>query len=167
MGVEAAVHAARAYLCHIQPGQLILKVDFQNAFNCIGRDKLLQSVLGEVLRLYHLVYTACSNPSFLFFGSHIIESAEGVQQGDSLGPLLFSLTVHHFLGSLRSEFKIFYLDDGTLGSDLHDVSEDLWQMEMAAEELGLVLNHHKSEIICVDDHKKVINALSFPSSAVC
>ena len=111
-------------------------------------------MLGEVPRLYHLVYTAYSNPSFLFFGSHIIESAEGIQQGDPLGPLLFSLTVHHLLGSLRSEFKIFYLDDGTLGGDLHDVSEDLQQIEMAAEELGLILNHHKSEIICVDEHTK-------------
>jgi hypothetical protein len=100
------------------------------------------------------VYTAYSNPSFLFFGSHIIESAEGIQQGDPLGPLLFSLTVHHLLGSLGSEFKIFHLDDGTLGGDLHDVSEDLRQIEMATEELALVLNHHKSEIICVHDHTK-------------
>jgi hypothetical protein len=46
MGVEAAVHAARAHLHHIQPGQLILKIDFQNAFNYTRRDKLLQSVLG-------------------------------------------------------------------------------------------------------------------------
>ena len=98
-----------------QAGQLILKVNFQNAFNYIRRDKLLQSVLAEVPGLYHLVYTVYSNPSFLFFGSHIIDSAEGVQQGDPLGPLLFSITVHHLLGSLRSEFKIFYLDDGTLG----------------------------------------------------
>ena len=87
-------------------------------------------------------------------GSHIIESAEGIQQGDPLGPLLFSLTVHHLLGSLGSEFKIFYFDDGTLGGDLHDVSEDLRQIEMAAEELGLFLNHHKSEIICVNEHTK-------------
>ena len=44
MGAEAAVHATRMYLRNIQPGQLLLKVDFRNAFNCIRRGKLLQSV---------------------------------------------------------------------------------------------------------------------------
>ena len=47
-----------------------------------------------------------------------MESAEGVQQGDPLGPLFLSLTVHHLLNQLSSEFKVFYLDDGTLGAAL-------------------------------------------------
>ena len=154
MGAEAAVHATPMYLCNIQPGQLLLKVDFPNAFNCIRRDKFLQSVLNKIPCLFSFVSTAYSNSSFLFFGTYIIESAEGVQQGDPLGPLLFSLTIHHLVRSLESEFKLFYLDDGTMGGHLSNVMNDLKQIEQATEELGLVLNHSKSEIICVDEATK-------------
>ena len=166
MGAEAAVHAARAYLHNLQPGQMILKVDFCNAFNCIRRDKMFQSVLSEVPGLYHLVQSVYADPSFLFFGPHIIESAEGVQQGDPLGPLLFSLSIHQLVRSLKSEFKLFYLDDGTMGGDLKDVVEDLYQIEQAAEDLGLVLNHRKCEVICVDEDTKQ-SMLSFSPHLQC
>ena len=151
MGAEAAVHAARVYLRNIQSGQVLLKVDFANVFNHIRRDKLLQSVLNEVPGIYWLVHAAYSTPSFLFFGSHTIDSAEGVQQGDPLGPLLFSLTIHHLVCYLKSDFGVFYLDDGTLGGNWQDVIEDLQQIEEAAGSLGLTLNHHKCEIISTDD----------------
>ena len=67
---------------------------------------MFQSVLSEVPGLYHLVQSAYADPSFLFFGPHIIESAEGVQQGDPLGPLLFSLSIHQLVRSLKSELSL-------------------------------------------------------------
>ena len=118
LGAEAAVHAARTYLHHIQPGHLLLKVDFRNAFNCIRRDKMLHAVREQAPGIYDFVHSAYSQSSLLFFGDNIIESAEGVQQGDPLGPLLFSLTIHPILKMLKSELRIFYLDDGTMGGNL-------------------------------------------------
>ena len=91
-----------------------------------------------------------SLPSY-FFGKHILDSAEGVQQGDPLGPLLFSLTIHQLLVSLKSEFKIFYLDDGTIGGPLEDVVADFKRIEQVSDDLGLAINHSKSEVICVND----------------
>ena len=77
----------------------------------------------------------------------MVESAEGVQQGDPLGPLFFSLTIHHLLNQLSSEFKVFYLDDGTLGGTIEEVVNDLGMLEGVADTLGLVLNHRKTEVV--------------------
>lgn len=51
---------------------------------------------------------------------------------------------------LQSEFKLFYLDDGTLGGSCAEVMQDLRVLEAAANDLGLVLNHSKIEIVCSD-----------------
>ena len=102
-----------------------MKLDFKNAFNCIRCDKMLHAVLEKAPQIFPLTFAAYQLPSFLFFGNHIIHSAEGVQQGDPLGPLLFCLTIHDLVGELKSEFKVFYLDDGTLGSTLDNVQSDL------------------------------------------
>ena len=45
---------------------------------------------------------------------------------------------------------MFYLDNGTLGGPPDEVLDDLRRFEDAAEDLGLFLNHRKSEVICSD-----------------
>ena len=110
--------------------------------------------------MYPLAYSA---PSFLFYGNSTILSAEGVQQGDPLGPLLFCLGIHDLISSLQSQFRVFYLDDGTLGGTLDEVSADLALIESQAPLLGLILNQSKSEVICAN--KDTISSIltSFPT----
>ena len=153
-GSEAAVHAARIYLQNLPNDHLLLKLDFKNAFNCLRRDRMLTVVGEKVPELLPLVHSAYSSPSHLFIGNEIIQSSEGVQQGDPLGPLLFCLTIHSIVSQLRSELWIFYMDDGTLGGSLDDVVDDLHTVRKAAENLGLHLNLTKSEIISVDSHTR-------------
>ncbi len=91
-GAEAAVHAARKFLSNLDPEHAIVKLDFSNAFNSIRRDSMLEAIRSHAPSIYPLVHTAYSAPSVLRWGDRTISSAEGVQQGDPLGPLLFCLT---------------------------------------------------------------------------
>ena len=65
---------------------LLLKLDFKNTFNCLRRDRMLTVVREKVPELFPLVHSAYSSPSHLFIGDEIIQSLEGVQQGDPLDP---------------------------------------------------------------------------------
>ena len=79
--------------------------------------------------------------------TEVIQSSEGVQQGNPLRPLLFCLTIHNMCSQLKSELRMFYLDDGTLGGTLTDVLQDLQLITKEAHSLGLQLKYGKSEII--------------------
>ena len=90
-GCEAATHAARCYLQDLPLSHLMLKLDFKNAFNTLRRDKMLGSVKEFAPEFFAFINLAYEGPSLLFCENHVLESAEGVQQGDPLGPLLFCL----------------------------------------------------------------------------
>ena len=74
-------------------------------------------------------------------------SAEGPQQGDPLGPLMFSITIQPILDKLNSELVIGYLDDITLGGGVHQVAADIEIVVKDAEAMGLILNANKCELI--------------------
>ena len=148
LGAEAAVHSARVYLHHLLPDHVLLKLDFRNAFNSIRRDKVLEAARESIPELFHYVFSCYSAPSTLFLHGTTLQSAEGVQQGDPLGPLLFCLTIHPLITPLKSEFRVFYLDDGTIGGAEEEVLRDLQYIECQAAHLGLFLNHAKTELIC-------------------
>ena len=126
---------------------VILKLDFKNAFNSIRRDKMLEVAKLHTPELFPYIYSCYSASSSLYF---FISSAEGVQQGDPVGPLLFCLVIFPLTQMLRSEFRIFYLDDATLGGNEADVCDDFKMIEREAAAVGLELNHRKSELICAD-----------------
>ena len=95
------------------------------------------------------MYSAYAAPSTLRWGNRHITSAEGVQQGDPLGPLLFCLVLHQHGLHLDSAFKAIYVDDVTLGGDLQDLLHNI-QVIRDADALGLTLNASKCEIISTD-----------------
>ena len=105
LGAEACI-----FFHNLQSGQLIMKLDFRNTFNSLGRDKMVMPVEELVPELLLLVLSAYGSPSSLFFGEVVIKSSEGVHQGDPFGPLLFCLTTHNMLQQIRSELNLFYLD---------------------------------------------------------
>ena len=46
-GPKAAVHAARRLLTNLPRGHVMVKLDFSNAFNCIRRDLVLDSIAAN------------------------------------------------------------------------------------------------------------------------
>ena len=89
LGAEAAVHASRSYH-HLLPfDHVLLKLDFRNAFNTVRRDKILVAARDMVPEIFPLIFPCYSAPSTLFFRDTSLLSAEGVQQGDPLGQLMF------------------------------------------------------------------------------
>ena len=81
---------------------------------------------------------------------YFVQSAEGVQQGDPLGPLLFCLTIHSLIQKLPSNYRVFYLDNGTIGGSAEDIIHDLAMVQAEASLICLELNHAKSELVCDD-----------------
>jgi hypothetical protein len=106
-GAEAAVHAARRLAKEFgnDPGKIMLKVDFSNAFNMVDRTEMIAQVYDKFPSLYRWVEYCYSHPAHLFFGTITLQSMAGVQQGDPLGPLLFSLVLHPLALRIRDEFS--------------------------------------------------------------
>jgi len=61
-GAEAAVHAARRYVEHLDPDFVIVKLDFRNAFNTIRRDTMRPSLLHSRRSVHTLI---CPIPPLL------------------------------------------------------------------------------------------------------
>ena len=146
-GCEAIVHATRRFTSKMTADDVVIKLDFTNAFNCLRRDVMLQTVAVELPGLYKFCHLAYGNVTKLRFGDQAIWSQEGVQQGDPMGPLLFCLTIQPLLRSLSSEFIAAYMDDLTLGGRISAVAADVQTIALEGLKYGLQLNSSKCEAI--------------------
>ena len=150
-GCEAAIHSARRYLEALPPDHIVVKLDFSNAFNSLHRFDMLSAVHSRIPDLYSYCCSAYSQPSLLFYGSHTVLSQEGPQQGDPLGPLLFCNTIHPLLSSLKSDLKLGYMDDVSLGGPVDRVVSDITEISKVGSSMGLTLNPSKCELIAHQD----------------
>ena len=91
-----------------------LKIDFKNTFNLIS--SLLNYTLFTLLP-----------ESKLFIGNEFILSSRGVQQGDPLDPLLFSLALKILTNIIIIKYPnlnlllLFNLDDGIIIGNINEV----------------------------------------------
>jgi hypothetical protein len=153
LGAELAVHATRRFVDQQgdRSGQVLLKVDFRNAFNALRRDKFLSEVLQKLPLAYRHAWQAYSSPSDLRLGDHVIKSSEGVQQGDPLGPVYFSVGIQPLVNGCKSSLNIWYLDDGSVGGDQTVVLDDFKSILAASEQYGLSVNDAKCELAFMRD----------------
>ena len=91
--------------------------------------------------------TLDSRPSHLYFGTDTLSSERRVQQGDPLGPLLFSLAIHPLLVKLEEgrsdsglQLAYSYLVDLTLVGEQVATAEAYYFFNAEALKIGLKFN---------------------------
>ena len=154
-GAEALAHGARRFLENLPESQVFVKLVFSNAFNSVRRDVIREAVEAHIPALLGYVDSAYGENTNLSFGHHVIESAEGVQQGDPLGPLLFCLSIHPLLLDIKSKFVSGFFDDIEIGGDVNSVTADVSRLERDAHALGLTLNHSTCEVVLTPVNREI------------
>ena len=153
-GGERIIHRMRAALAQHDgdPDWVTLKVDLRNAFNAVSRARALELVHEHCPDMYAWVAWCYQEHTHLVFHDDVIMSAEGVQQGDPLGPLIFSLVVHELVLLIQGEcpeldLHAWYLDDGVIAGPSAVVRRALSIIAQHGPERGLHLNLGKCELI--------------------
>ena len=159
-GCEASVHAVRSFLRTQSSMKVLLKVDFSNAFNSIKRSEILKRIKDRCPQAYYYSYQSYAYETNLYYQNEIIASATGVQQGDPMGPALFSLGVHELATNLSSLLNIWYLDDATVGGDASTVLDDFRTLIRESGRLGLSLNRDKCELILVNPDERAESVIN-------
>ena len=147
-GLDSVVHCSRIFWENLKPEQIMLKVNFDNAFNSLYRACALNAVKECFPELLAYSYSSYCTPHVLLFNNEMIKSSEGVQLGDPLGVLLFCLTISNITKNMESDLSVFYLEKGIIGGSIEAVQKDFSKLERTAKELGLHLNHASCEVIC-------------------
>ena len=119
---------------------VLVKLDLSNAYNTVRRDAVLETVATKMPDLYRFVRSSLACSSKLIYGTCIIESAEGSQQGDPLSGLEFCETVHPTLSEGSSRINLGFVDDFNLEGRVSNVAKDFQRIIDAQATTGLVLN---------------------------
>ena len=147
-GTEKVVHGLRKCIEEHWGDEdfVVLKTDMRNAFNLISRQALLSECSLFFPELLPWASWCYGSQPYLWHPLGHLTSESGVQQGDPLGPLFFSLVLHKVIAAidadddcLRLILQAWYLDDGVLAGPKHAVLRALSIIEDLGTSWGIFL----------------------------
>ena len=160
-GAESIVHATKLTFGRLKKVKTggILQIDFRNAFNSVKR-----SHLGSTKVLMPIIMSFASfcysKHSDLFFNSSTVDSQTGVQQGDPLGPHLFSLAIWLLIDEIECKLpnlsqQCWYLNEGIFAGSEIELCKALKILSESGEHFGLELRQDKCELCSIQGMTKV------------
>jgi len=138
-------------MAQTQGEKVLLKLYVKNAFNSIRRDTVLQAAQTHLPEIYAFIWDCYSSKTSLFHGEFCLDSATGVQQGDTLDPALFALAIHGVTSELKSDLNVWYLDDGRIGGDPQTALSNAAIIRNGLSSVGLEINNSKCELLIVNN----------------
>ena len=124
----------------------------KNVFNLVSRQTVLEECATFYAELLPWVSYCYGSHPLLWHPLGKITTECGVQQGDPLGPLLFSLALHKLVSSIDADdgcldllLQAWYLDDGVLAGSHPAVLRAVHLLEELDPVLGIHINLTKCE----------------------
>jgi ubiquitin len=152
-GTERVIHKTRqTFRRHAMDADFVVfKVDMTNAFNQVSRAAFLERINADFPKLSRWLHWCYRRASDLTFGDFTLSSAEGTQQGDPLGPLIFAAGLHPLVLRIAQEcpdlaLNLWYLDDGVLCGRREDVLRAVSILRDEGPQLGVHINLGKCEV---------------------
>lgn len=161
-GVEPLIHLIQdAVAGKLGSYNYLWTLDSVNAFNELRRNHIAQGLLQYAPELYLAAKWSYGHTTALAtYDGHLVRSAEGVRQGDPLGPFLFSIGIKNTLDALLKDLREAYKDDDVSVlvvaylDDIYILSQreiPLEYIDKLFENAPIRLNKQKSKCYSFDD----------------
>ena len=129
----------------------VLKIDMKNAFNLVSRQALLSECAKHFPELFPWVSWCYGQHHLLWHSLGCLTLESGVQQGDPLGPLLFSLVLNILVKAISTTCSnllnhAWYMDDGVLAGPRATLCRAITLLQSEGPALGIHINMSKCEV---------------------
>ena len=133
----------------------VLKVDtcMTDAFNLVSHQAILSECAKHFPELLPWVSWCYGQHPLLWHSLGCLSSESGVQQGDQLGPMLFSLVLNILVMKIARDsacsnipFHAWYLDDGAVVSPRSSLCWILTLLQEEGPALGIIINLPKCDV---------------------
>jgi len=159
-GAEIIIHKVRNIIKQQTSEDFVAgSIDFENAFNSVSRPKFIDGVRKHLPELLPIVSWQYGNEPLLFVSNtqvdapqhfDIINSSNGSQQGDPLGPLLFALVLNEFIQKNLTKIPVvsndWFFDDGLVCGSTESVHRVFDVIANEGPKYGLIMNQSKSSV---------------------
>ena len=159
-GTEKVIHGLRTCLEeHWEDDDFaVVKVDMRNAFNLVSRQALLDECAIHFPELLPWASWCCGSHPLLWHPLGHLSSQSGVQKGDPLGPLFFSLVLRKITMAIDADddclallFNAWFLDDGLLAGRKSAILRALSLIDTLGQPMDLHINLPKCKLFSTND----------------